>query len=105
MKQPPSPPPHPLTPSPPHPYAELHAKTNFSFLQGASHPDELVRRAAELEYAALAITDRNRLAGVVRAHMAAKDAGLKLLIGAEVTPLDGFPLVLLATEPRGCWPG
>ena len=47
-------------------YAELHAKTNFSFLEGASHPDELVRRAAELGYAALAITDRNSLAGVVR---------------------------------------
>ena len=56
-------------------YAELHAKTNFSFLEGASHPDELVRRAAELGYAALAITDRNSLAGVVRAHVAAKEAG------------------------------
>ena len=59
-------------------YAELHAKTNFSFLEGASHPDELVRRAAELGYCALAVTDRNSLAGVVRAHAAAKDVGLKL---------------------------
>ena len=57
------------------PYAELHAKTNFSFLEGASHPDELVQRAAELGYAALAVTDRNSLAGVVRAHQAAKEAG------------------------------
>ena len=49
-------------------YAELHAKTNFSFLEGALHPDELVCRAAELGYAAvLAVTDRNSLAGVVRA--------------------------------------
>ena len=48
-------------------YAELHCKTNFSFLEGASHPDELVLRAAELGYAALAVTDRNSLAGVVRA--------------------------------------
>lgn len=47
------------------PYAELHCKTNFSFLEGASHPDELVCRAAELGYSALAITDRNSLAGVV----------------------------------------
>ena len=80
------------------PYAELHAKTNFSFLEGASHPDELVRRAAELGYAALAITDRNTLAGVVRAHGAAKDVGLKLLIGAEITPTDALPVVLLATD-------
>ena len=49
------------------PYAELHCKTNFSFLQGASHPDELVQRAAELGYTALAVTDVNSLAGVVRA--------------------------------------
>ena len=79
-------------------YAELHAKTNFSFLEGASHPDELVRRAAELKYAALAVTDRNSLAGVVRAHGAAKDLGVKLLIGAEITPHDAPPVVLLATD-------
>jgi len=85
-------------PSPRHQYAELHAKTNFSFLEGASHPDELVRRAAELGYVALAVTDRNSLAGVVRAHGAAKDVGLKLLIGAEITPDDAPPVVLLATD-------
>jgi error-prone DNA polymerase len=79
-------------------FAELHAKTNFSFLEGASHADELVTRAAELGYAALAITDRNSLAGVVRAHGAAKDVGLKLLIGAELTPHDAPPVVLLATD-------
>ncbi|QDU27994.1 Error-prone DNA polymerase [Anatilimnocola aggregata] len=79
-------------------YAELHCKTNFSFLEGASHPDELVNRAAELSYAALAITDRNSLAGVVRAHGAAKQVGLKLLIGAEIVPIDAAPLVLLATD-------
>ena len=65
-------------------YAELHCKTNFSFLEGASHPDELALRAAELGLTALAITDRNTLAGVVRAHGAAKDLGLKLIIGAEI---------------------
>jgi len=79
-------------------YAELHCKTNFSFLEGASHPDELVVRAAELGYTALAVTDRNSLAGVVRAHMAAKQVGLKLLIGAELTPDDAPPLVVWATD-------
>src|SRR5689334_1826040 len=79
-------------------YAELHCKTNFSFLEGASHPDELVVRAAELGYTALAITDRNTLAGVVRAHGAAKPLGLKLLIGAEITPHDAPAVVLWATD-------
>jgi error-prone DNA polymerase len=80
------------------PYAELHCKTNFCFLEGASHPDELVQRAAELRLRALAITDLNSLAGVVRAHVAAKEVGLKLLIGAEITPVDAPPVVLLATD-------
>ncbi|NQU20264.1 MAG: error-prone DNA polymerase [Candidatus Nealsonbacteria bacterium] len=80
------------------PYAELHAKTNFSFLEGASHPDELVRRAGELEYAAVAVMDLNSLAGVVRAHGAAKGLGVKLLVGAEITPVDAPPVVLLATD-------
>jgi error-prone DNA polymerase len=79
-------------------YAELHAKTNFSFLEGASHPEELVHRAAKLGYAAIAIADRNSLAGVVRAHGAAKELGLKLLVGAEITPCDAPPAVLLATD-------
>src|SRR5215204_2963683 len=90
-------------PTPPHTppagaYAELHCRTNFTFLEGASHPDELVARAAELGYAALAITDRDSLAGVVRAHVAAKEAGLKLLIGTAVAPLDASPLLLWATD-------
>ena len=80
------------------PYAELHCRTNFSFLEGASHPDELVHRAQQLGLAARAITDRNSVAGVVRAHAAAKDVGLKLLIGAEVTPVDAPAVVLLATD-------
>ncbi|HUT88451.1 MAG TPA: error-prone DNA polymerase [Thermoguttaceae bacterium] len=79
-------------------YAELHTKTNFSFLEGASHPDELVRRAAELGYGALAVTDRSSLAGVVRAHGAAKEVGLKLVIGAEIAPADAPPVVLWATD-------
>lgn len=79
-------------------YAELRCRTSFSFLEGASHPDELVNQAAELGLSALAITDRNSLAGVVRAHVAAREAGLKLLIGAEITPTDAPPVILLATD-------
>ncbi len=79
-------------------FAELCAKSNFSFLEAASHPEELVRRAGELGYAAIGVTDRNSLAGVVRAHMAAKDIGIKLLVGAEITPVDAPPVVLLATD-------
>lgn len=82
-------------------YAELHCLTNYSFLQAASHPDELVTRAAELGYTALAITDRHSLAGVVRAHAAAKPLGLKLLIGAEITPRDTSTAVLLAMNRLG----
>jgi error-prone DNA polymerase len=81
-------------------YAELHCRTNFSFLEGASHADELVVRAAELGYRALAITDRNSLAGVVRAHEAATKVQprFKLLIGAEITPVDASPVLLWATD-------
>ena len=85
--------------NPPSPgYAELHCFSNFSFLRGASHPEELVARAAELGYAALAITDRNSLAGVVRAHLAAKEHHLHLLIGAELTPIDAPPIVAIAPD-------
>jgi error-prone DNA polymerase len=83
----------------PNAYAELRCKTNFSFLQGASHPDELVQRAAALGYSALAVTDLNSLAGVVRAHVAARSAGLKIVIGAEITPHDA-PTVLLYAPDR-----
>ncbi|WP_238890675.1 error-prone DNA polymerase [Achromobacter insuavis] len=87
-------------------YAELQCQSNFSFLQGASHPEELAARAAELGYAALAITDECSLAGVVRAHMEAKTQKLPLLIGAtfrlragpDAAPLD---LTLLAQTREG----
>lgn len=68
----------------PVPYAELVCQTNYSFLEGASYPDELVNRAVELGLSALAITDDHSLAGVVKAHTAAKAVGLKLLIGSLV---------------------
>jgi error-prone DNA polymerase len=79
-------------------YAELHCRTNFSFLEGASHADELVVRAAELGYRALAVTDRNTLAGVVRAHAAAKEVGLPLIVGAQITPVDAPPVCLWASD-------
>ena len=77
-------------------YAELHCLSNYSFLRGASHPEELVERARGQGYAALALTDECSLAGAVRAHMAAKDAGLPLILGSEITLVDGTRLVLLA---------
>jgi error-prone DNA polymerase len=79
-------------------YAELHCLSNFSFLRGASHPEELVERASAQGYAALAITDECSFSGIVRAHLAAKHAGLPLVIGSEVTIDDGAKLVLLATD-------
>src|SRR5437870_2685357 len=79
-------------------YAELHCKTNFSFLEGASHPDELAAAAKEHGYAALAVTDRDSVAGVVRAHAAAKEHGLKLIVGAELTLRDGPTLVVWAPD-------
>jgi error-prone DNA polymerase len=69
-------------------YAELQVTTNFSFLRGGSHGEELVERAAELGLSALAVTDRNTLAGVVRAHVAAKQVGLPLLVGARLDLTD-----------------
>jgi error-prone DNA polymerase len=84
-----------------HSYAELHCLTNFTFLRGASHAEELVTRAAELDYAALALTDECSLASVVRAHVAAKAQGLKLIVGSEFRLADGLKLVLLAMNREG----
>lgn len=81
-------------------YAELHCLSNFSFQRGASHPQELVHRAHELGYSALALTDECSVAGVVRAHAEAKNLQLKLLLGAEFA-LDGFRLVVLARNVEG----
>ena len=82
-------------------YAELHCLSNFTFLRGASHPEELATRAHELGYAALALTDECSLAGVVRAHVAAKACGLKLIVGSEIRFADGPRIVLLATDRTG----
>jgi error-prone DNA polymerase len=87
-------------------YAELHCRSNFSFLTGASSPEELVDRAAALRYTALAITDECSLSGVVHAYEQATERGLHLIIGAEMrleSGIGGVPmrLVLLATTRRG----
>src|SRR3954452_6801883 len=79
-------------------YAELDVTTNYSFLRGASHPDELVYEAATLGYRAIAITDLHTLAGAVRAYAAAKSCGMKLVIGARVPLLDGPELLVWATD-------
>ena len=89
------------------PYAELHCRSNFSFLTGASHPEELVQRAHALGYAALALTDECSFSGVVRAHAQAKRCGLHLIIGAQMQltaaagDADARRLVLLAQTRRG----
>ncbi|MCU0839334.1 MAG: error-prone DNA polymerase [Rhodospirillales bacterium] len=77
-------------------YAELQVTSNFTFLTGASHPQELVETALALGLAALALTDRNSLAGVVRAHVAAKAAGLRFIVGCRLDLADGPSLL--------CWP-
>ena len=77
-------------------YAELHCISNFSFLRGAAHPEELVEQASMLGYAAIALTDECSLAGVVRAHVAAQKHGIKLIVGTEIQLSDGPRLVLLA---------
>jgi len=82
-------------------YAELQVTTNFSFLRGASHPHEFVAAAKELGHCAIGIADHGTLAGIVRAHVAAKDAGLKLLVGVRVDPADGPPLLLYAKNRQG----
>jgi len=87
-------------------YAELQCVTNFSFLRGASHAEELAARASKLGYTALAITDECSLAGVVRAHVEAKQLGLHLIIGSQFQLVneDGHPvfsLILLAQNREG----
>ena len=79
-------------------YVELHCRSNFSFLSAASHPEELVAQASERGYDGLALTDECSMAGVVRAHQAAKEHGLPLLIGTELRTEDGPDVVLLATN-------
>ena len=78
-------------------YAELHCVSNFTFLRGASHPQELIHTASTLGYRALAITDECSLAGVVKAHVAARECGLPLIIGSEFL-IEEQKLVILVTN-------
>ncbi len=75
-------------------YAELDAISNFSFLEGGSHPREMIAEAARLGLGAIGLCDRNTLAGVVRAHAAAKEWGVRLLVGSRLTFLDGTELLV-----------
>src|SRR5678816_3923303 len=81
-------------------YAELQVTTNFSFLRGASHPEELAGRASVLGLTAFAVTDRNSLAGVVRAHIAAREAGgtARPLVGARLDFTDAPSILCLPTN-------
>ena len=82
-------------------YVPLWCKSNYSFLEGASHPDELVEQAYRLGLPAIALTDRDGVYGVVRAHVKARELGMKLIIGAQLTVDDGSTIVLLAEDRAG----
>ncbi|HWO42841.1 MAG TPA: PHP domain-containing protein, partial [Candidatus Eisenbacteria bacterium] len=82
-------------------YVPLWCKSNFSFLEGASHPDELVEETYRLGLPALALTDRNGVYGVVRAHVKARELGVKLIVGSEITVNDGSTIVLLVQDRSG----
>lgn len=82
-------------------YAELHAWSNFSFLQGGSHPEELIETAAALGLEAIALTDRDGLYGAVRFSAHARRCGVKAILGSELTFEDGSRIVLLIEDERG----
>ena len=79
-------------------YVELHVTTNFSFLRGASHAEELIEQAAKYGYEKIAITDRNTFAGIVRAHAAAKKSGIKIIVGCHLELLNGQSLLAYPTN-------
>ena len=79
-------------------YAELQVTTHFSFLRGASSCEELFARAAELGIEALAVVDRNSLAGIVRAHEAAKATGVRLVVGCRLDLVDAPPILIYPTD-------
>jgi error-prone DNA polymerase len=83
------------------PFAELGVTTNFSFLRGASHADELIVQAAALGYRAIGVTDLNSLAGAVRMHVAAKEVGLKLVVGCRLKFRDHPDVLVWPTNREG----
>jgi error-prone DNA polymerase len=82
-------------------YVPLWCKSNFSFLEGASHPDELVEEAQRLGLPSFALTDRDGVYGIVRAHVKAQELGLHLIIGSQITVDDGSIILLLAQDRDG----
>ncbi len=82
-------------------YAPLYCKSHYSFLEGASHPEELLERAAEMGIGSLGLTDRDGVYGVVRAHVKARELGLHLVVGARMTVADGSSILLLAADGTG----
>src|SRR3954469_15457442 len=91
----------PAAPAGPAPYAELHAHSAYSFLDGASHPEELAARAAELGYEALALTDHDGVYGSLEFAHAAKHFGVRPITGTEVTLAGGSHVTLLVESARG----
>ena len=79
-------------------YVELQVTSHFSFLRGASSCEELFAEAATLGIEALAIVDRNSLAGIVRAHQAAKDTGVRLIVGCRLDLVDGVSVLVYPTD-------
>ena len=84
-------------------FAELCVTTNFSFLRSGSHPEEMVDRAAAIGLAGIGVADRNTLAGVVRAHVIAKERGLRLIVGARIVFRDGAPDVIAYPQDRAAF--
>src|SRR5471032_1079313 len=79
-------------------YTELQVTINFTFLNGASHPEEMVEQAAAYGYNEIAITDRNSFAGIVRAHVAAREKGIRLIPACRLDLLDGASLLAYPTD-------
>ncbi len=82
-------------------YTELQVTTNFSFLKGASHPEELVDQAAALGYTEIGIADTNTLAGIIRAHVAAKKQGIRIVVGVHFKLMDGCPVLVYPVNLKG----
>ncbi len=83
------------------PYAPLWCKSNYSFLEGASHPEELVEACRRLGIRSLALTDRNGVYGIVRAHVRARELDVHLIVGSQVSLQDGSEVLLLAQNREG----
>ena len=81
-------------------YAELDITSNFTFLTGASHPPELVAKASELGLRAVAMTDTNTFAGIVRAHAAAKEIGMRYIVGVRLALQDGPDILVYPQNPE-----